>query len=153
MKYTNLRISPNNNYVEVTRACSHDGCDQRLKGDETYCPKCGSKLKKLPDHLDKEAIIALINENIDKLPKPPEVDGTIDNDHCSTTSGIEAHDGWTVTNKGKKTTECPYGKGTSETCGCCTGKGACTFTILPSIPPQYQMCPFRGSGFISCKDA
>lgn len=154
MKYINLRISPNSNYVEVTRACSHDGCDQKLKGDETYCPKCGSKLKKLPDYLDKEAIIALVNENIDKLPKPPKAEPKANHkDDCSTSGGIEDHDGWTVTIKGKETKECPYGKGTPETCGCCTCKGACTVTVLTSFPPQYNMCPFRGSGYIFCKDA
>lgn len=156
MKYINLRISPNTNSVEVTRACSHGDCDQKLKGDENYCPKCGSPLKKLPDYLDKEAIIALVNENIDKLPKPPKVDvwDLLINDHCSTTGGTEDHDGRTVTgSNGKETKECPYGKGTPETCGCCTCKGACTFTILTSIPPQYNMCPFRGSGYIDCSEA
>lgn len=153
MKYINLRISPNTNYVEVTRACSHCDCDQKLKGDENYCPKCGSPLKKLPDHLDKEAIIALVNENIDKLPKPPKVEPTANLDDCSTKSGTGDHYGWSVTGNGKETTECPYGKGTPETCGHCTCKGACTFTVLPSMPPQYNMCPFRGSGYIYCKDA
>jgi hypothetical protein len=154
MKYINLRISPNNNNVEVTRACSHGDCDQILKGDENYCPKCGSPLKKLPDHLDKEAIIALVNENIDKLPKPPTAESKANlDDHCSTTGGIDGHDGWTVTNKGKETTECPYGKGTPEICGFCTSKGACTIGVLTSMPPQYDMCPFRGSGFIRCSEA
>lgn len=153
MKYINLRIGLNNT-VELERACSHGDCDQKLKGDENYCPKCGSPLKKLPSHLDKEAIIALVNENIDKLPKPPKMVGrTIDNDHCSTTGGTGDHDGWTVTSNEKEATECPYGKGTPETCGCCTCKGACTVTVLTSYPPQYNMCPFRGSGYIYCKDA
>ena len=149
MKYINLRISPNTNYVEVTRACSHGDCDQKLKGDENYCPKCGSPLKKLPDHLDKEAIIALVNENIDKLPKPPKMVGrTIDNVHCSTTGGTEEHDGWTATNL-----VCPHGKGAPDVCGFCTRKGACTFTVLPSLPPKHNMCPFRGSGYIDCSEA
>lgn len=160
MKYINLRISPNNDYVEVTRACSHGDCDQKLKGDENYCPKCGSPLQKLPDYLDKRAIIALVNENIDKV-KPQEMMSvamsvrTIDNDHCSTKGGTEDHGGWTVTSNsnGKETTACPYGKGTPETCGRCTCKGACTVTVLTSEPPQYNMCPFRGAGYIFCKDA
>lgn len=155
MKYINLRISPNNDYVEVTCACSHGNCDQKLKGNENYCPKCGSPLKKLPDYLDKEAIIALVNENIDKLPKPPKVEALIiANDHCSTKVGTEDHDGWTVTSSNEKeTTECPYGKGTPATCGLCTCKGACTFTVLTSMPPMYNMCPFRGSGYIDCSEA
>ena len=154
MKYINLRISPNSNTVEVTRACSHGDCDQQLKGDENYCPKCGSPLKKLPDYLDKEAIIALVNENIDKLPKPPTLESKSNLDaHWSTNSDIDDHDGRIVTIKGKETTGCPYRKGTPETCGCCTSKGACTVTILTSMPPQYDMCPFRGSGFIRCSEA
>lgn len=153
MKYINFRIGFNNT-IELERACSHGDCDQKLEGDENYCPKCGSPLKKLPDYLDKEAIIALVNDNIDKLPKPPEISvRTIDNDHCSTKSGTEDHDGWTVTGNGKETKECPYGTGTPETCGFCTCKGACTVTVLTSSPPQYNMCPFRGSGYIFCKDA
>lgn len=157
MKYINLRISPNTDYVEVTRACSHGDCDQKLKGDENYCPKCGSPLKKLPDHLDKEAIIALVNENIDKLPKPPKAEpkATLD-DTCSTTGGTEDHDWWTV--RGSVGTDktrpvCPYGKCNPSTCGYCTCKGACTVTALTSEPPQYAMCPFRGTGFIRCSEA
>lgn len=154
MKYINLRISPNSNHVEVTRACSHGDCDQILNGNENYCPKCGSPLTKLPDHLDKEAIIALVNENIDKLPKPPKAEPKANlDDHCSTTGGTEDHDGWTVPSNGKETKECPYGKGTPETCGHCTGKGACDVTVLTSMPPQYNMCPFRGSGYIDCSEA
>ena len=154
MKYINLRISPNTDFVEVTRACSHGDCDQKLKGDENYCPKCGSPLKKLPDHLDKEAIIALVNENIDKLPKPPKVEPKANlDDHCSTKSGTEDHWGWSVTSNEEGTTECPYGKGTPETCGHCTRKGACDVTVLASLPPQYNMCPFRGSGYIYCSEA
>ena len=152
MKYINLRIGLNNT-VELERACSHGDCDQKLKGDENYCPKCGSPLKKLPDYLDKEAIIALINENIDKLPKPPKAEPKANLDDCSTKSGTGDHYGWSVTIKGKETKECPYGKGTPETCGRCTCKGACTVTVLTSEPPQYNMCPFRGSGYIFCKDA
>ena len=153
MKYINLRIGLNNT-VELERACSHGNCTQKLKGDENYCPKCGSPLKKLPDYLDKEAIIALVNENIDKLPKPPKVEPKANlDDICSTTGGIEDHEGWTATSKGKETKECPYGKGTPETCGRCTCKGACTVTVLTSEPPQYNMCPFRGSGYIDCSEA
>lgn len=154
MKYIDLRISPNTNRVAVTRACSHGDCDQKLKGDENYCPKCGSPLKKLPDYLDKVAIIALVNENIDKLPKPPTVEPKANlDDHCSTKGSTEDHDLWTVNIEGKETTGCPHCKGTPETCGCCTSKGACTFLVLTSLPPQYHMCPFRGSGFIRCSEA
>lgn len=153
MKYINLRISPNSDYVEVTRACSHGDCDQKLKGDENYCPKCGSPLKKLPDHLDKEAIIALINENIDKLPKPPKAEPKANlDDPCSTSGGTEDHDGWAVTSQ-EQASVCPHGKGLPKDCGFCTRKGACTFTILPSIPPKYNMCPYCGTGYIDCKDA
>lgn len=153
MKYINLRIVPNNT-VELERACSHGECGQKLNGDENYCPKCGSPLKKLPDHLDKEAIIALVNENIDKLLKPLTVETNANiNDHCSTQSSVDDHDGWKTTNRGKETTGCPHCKGTPETCGYCTSKGACTFSVLTSFPLQYHMCPFRGSGYIKCKDA
>lgn len=154
MKYINLRISPNSNFIEATRACSHGDCDQILKGYENYCPKCGSPLKKLPDHLDKEAIIALVNENIDKLPKPPKMGGRkIVNDDCSTTGGVEEATEWAVKSIPEGKIVCPRGKGTPETCGCCTSKGACTVTVLTSFPPQYNMCPFRGSGFIQCSEA
>ena len=153
MKYIDLKISPNSNFVEVTRACSHGDCDQILKGDENYCPKCGSPLKKIPDHLDKEAIIALVNENIDKLPKPPtaELKASLDDDFLPKGSA-DYHGGLIVTAQ-RQGIKCPYNRGTPETCGRCTSKGACTVTILTSIPPQYNMCPFCGSGFISCKDA
>ena len=152
MKYINLRIGLNNT-VELERACSHGDCDQKLKGDENYCPKCGSPLKKLPSHLDKEAIIALVNENIDKMPKPPKVEPKANlDDHCSTTGGTEDHDGWTVTSQ-EQAIVCPHGKGLPEDCGFCTRKGACTFTILPSLPPKHNICPFHGGGYIDCKDA
>ena len=167
-KYINLRIGLNNT-VELERACSHGNCDQKLKGDENYCPKCGSPLKKLPSHLDKEAIIALVNENIDKLPKspkmvdriididkipdPPKMVGRIiDNDHCSTTGGTEDHDGWTVTSQ-EQASMCPHGKGLPKDCGFCTRKGACTFTVLTSMPPKYNMCPYCGTGYIDCSEA
>lgn len=154
MKYKNIWISPYSDFVETTRVCSHCGSGEALNGDENFCPRCGAKLTHIPNHLNKDAITGLINENIDKLPKPPKMEPKANlNDHCSTTGGTEDHDGWTVTSNEKETTECPYGKGTPETCGHCTCKGACNFTILPSLPSQYKMCPFRGSGYIFCKDA
>lgn len=166
MKYINLRISPNSNHVEVTRACSHGDCAQQLKGDENYCPKCGSPLKKLPDYLDKDAIIALGNENIDKLPIPPTVESKANlDDHCSTKGGTENHDCETeppvaVWHTSEGTVEIPrpvprclHGDRKPETCGLCTPKGACKATVLLSAPPQYNMCPFRGSGYIYCGDA
>ena len=160
MKYINLRISPNTDYVEVTRACSHGDCDQKLKGDENYCPKCGSPLKKLPDYLDKRSIIALVTENIDKLPKPPTVveANTPAGGDINSTTGIAEADGTVWTVRGSVGTDktgpvCPYGKCDPSTCGHCTGKGACDVTVLTSMPPQYNMCPFRGSGYIDCKDA
>ena len=34
-----------------------------------------------------------------------------------------------------------------------SAKGACTLLICCSNPPQYQMCPLCGGGYIFCKDA
>lgn len=152
MKYINLRISPNNDYVEVTRACSHGNCDQILKGDENYCPKCGSPLKKLPDHLDKEAIIALVNENIDKLPHSIEANDPY-TQRKSVDTQLDSFDRSIAINDMDGKQKCPYGKEDPSTCGLCTGKGVCTAVVLTSFPPKYNMCPFRGSGYIDCKDA
>lgn len=156
MKYTNLRIGPNLALVETARVCSHCKSGVPLRGTENFCPDCGARLKHIPCKLDKEAIIALVNENIDKLPKPPKVpkieDWVIANDHCSTKGGTEDHDGWIVPAQGQGIV-CPHGRGLPEDCGFCTRKGACTFTVLTSIPPQYNICPFHGSGFIRCSEA
>lgn len=152
MKYINLIISPNSNHVVLIRACSHGDCDQQLKGDENYCPKCGSPLKKLPDHLDKEAIIALVNENIDKLPHSIEANAPYANRKSADTQ-TDSFDRSIAINDIDGKQKCPYGKEGPSTCGHCTGKGACSFTVLCSIPPQYNMCPFCGSGYIKCSEA
>ena len=152
MKYINFRIGLNNT-VELDIACSHGDCTRKLKGDENFCPKCGSKLKKLPDHFDKEAIITLINENIDKLLKQPKVEPKANlNDPRSITVGPGDHGGANAIGKEVIVT-CPHGKGFPSVCGLCTGKGACTFEAFSSLPPMYKMCPFRGSGFIRCSEA
>lgn len=97
--------------------------------------------------------LALVNENIYKLPKPLKMVRTIDNNHCSTTERVHEAEGWIVNSMPEGKPMCPYGKVAPDGCGFCTGKGACTFYVLESFPPKYNMCPFRGSGYILCSEA
>ena len=75
MKYSNMQTY--GKIVAFDLVCSHGDCTQKLKGDENYCPVCGSPLKKIPSTLDKEKVVALINENINKLLHPIEANEKI----------------------------------------------------------------------------
>ena len=49
----------------------------------------------------------------------------------------------------------PCGRKVGEHSGCpfLSPNGACTQTVLTSNPPQYNMCPARGTGYIECSKA
>ena len=62
---------------------------------------------------------------------------------CETTSSNAEHD-----------CHCIRGKDSADGCENLLPKsGACTAVVCASMPPQYKICPFRGTGYIKCSEA
>ena len=60
----------------------------------------------------------------------------------------------TKVNESRKEVKCMHGLNVNkDTCGHCTPNGACDMSVCACIPHKYQMCPYKGDGFIDCKDA
>ena len=155
--------------LELNVACSE--CSTKLKGHENFCPFCGHKLDKLPTSVPEKTILDLLLANRGSLAsQEPPVHTVVytdaPNDRGISISPAEQTSQSDDTEwlgladqivppkaKPQGTPTCPYHKGDPSCCGCCTSKGACTVTVLTSMPPQYNMCPFRGSGYIRCSEA
>lgn len=155
--------------LELDVACSK--CSTKLNGHENFCPFCGHKVDKLPTSVPAKTILSLLLANRESLASQEPSDHTVvytadpsDKSTSTSSAGQASQDDDTewlgladqiVPPKAKPqgTPTCPYHKGDPSCCGCCTSKGACTVTVLTSMPPQYNMCPFRGSGYIRCSEA
>jgi len=113
---------------------------------------------------DMEYARKLLKDDIDSLCLGMLADNVIANGDICKTDGNASADKkqWvahsTKTTEGKDEPEgkiLPCGRKMSEhsTCPHLSKNGACTATVLTSMPPQYNMCPARGSGFIKCSEA
>ena len=88
---------------------------------------------------EKSRCDAIANGVINSTTGNPDVDATI-----------------TATNKKEPEEDVlPCGRKRSEHSQCphLSKNGACTAKVLTTFPPQYIMCPARGSGFIMCSEA
>ena len=155
-----------NGGIVLELICS--GCGKQLSSGCNFCPECGKKLDKKPTYLSADVLLEILNDpthaallrkvcetlakfkdlliagNADSATVPTDPGNRADPD-VSKTAPIVAN----VTSEPR----CPYGHSDHHSCGHCTLKGACDVTVLTSMPPQYNICPFRGSGYIYCKDA
>lgn len=129
----------------LSSACSK--CGRDVDGTDKFCRACGHELSHLPEKIRMEVVCEILTQKAkaglledlqedDKKPKKKE--------------RLEEPSDWTVSTC-KPT--CFYGDKDPATCCHCLPSGACDMSVLCSEPPQYNMCPFRGSGFIPCKDA
>lgn len=167
MKYTKILGSPvENNGIRCVRfevVCSK--CGESLDGFENFCSECGHKLKRLKESVPEDFIVRLLNGHYSELetfvatpakavnPNPfDDIERKEDSSGMQDSSGVR----WETRNEsGEKPVEkkCLHGFKDDRHCGHCTPNGACDVTVLTSMPPKYDMCPFRGEGFIDCKDA
>ena len=156
-------------HLEMEVACTQCHCS--LKGDENFCPSCGSKLRHIPLKITEKSILGILNEMVRegkiKVEKKPLGNrGTADlsksiKEDSPLASGVYAGDievgSGSITAPRPLTREAPIicirGKKEEESASCpyLASNGACTAEILTSIPPKYPICPFRGSGYVECK--
>lgn len=134
-------------------------CEHRLEGEEKFCPECGKKLRKIPKKIRTSAIIELLNAALDKGEiketeekrgkKGKKAPGVSTGDDTSVAVGT--HDDDTIATIGMGAPKCPYNHQGPSLCGKCRQEdGACTVTVLTSYPPKYNICPFRGNGYVWC---
>ena len=155
MKYTKIltiQEADNKRYVCLERACRT--CNNVLKGDEIFCPQCGHKLIHIQEEVLEDFIIEALNGRSRTLSV---VTGEADKGYETSVKAkndpnVSCGDPSSSSGESHYEPKCPHGfdKGT---CRHCTPNGACDMLICPTMPPQYQMCPFHGDGFIFCKDA
>ena len=165
MKYSKILGSSNRcggiSYLSMGLVCGK--CRHELCGEEKFCPECGHKLLRLERKIPEDFILGILNgkaisgsvitKPTDDASIPNKVDnGVIDASTAKDDLDVSTDVQQIGSGESHDTIKCPYGHN-SATCGHCTGKGACDMEICTSIPPQYRMCPFHGSGFIFCKDA
>lgn len=166
-KYTTAWGRNGERHLEMEVACTQ--CHYSLKGDENFCPSCGSKLRHIPLKIAEKSILGILNERvrdgkIDVEKEPLGNSGTADlsksiKEDSTLASGVHAGDvevGSDSINAPRPHTSgprnCIHGKMEEESAGCpyLASNGACTAEILTSIPPKYPICPFRGSGYVEC---
>ena len=130
MKYKRL----NNQGIRVYFSAACSKCGKDVDISDKFCRNCGHELSQLPVEISMDETCEILTQAVrnaeETLNVPP--------------SGLQD-----IVNKPK----CLHGDCDPSTCGHCLPSGACDVTVLTSNPPQYNMCPFRGSGFIFCKDA
>ena len=146
MKYTKIKGSPVEDgtvrFVHLERACKE--CGFSLRGEEKFCPECGHKLLRLEEKVPEDFILGFLNGRYKTIAVKTEGNDDI--------TSVTAKNDSKVTTYIPNTPKCLHGLD-KATCGHCTPSGACDMLICTSNPPQYQMCPFHGDGFIFCKDA
>lgn len=154
MKYTKIKGSPVEDgtvsVLYLARACRE--CGFSLRGEEKFCPECGHKLLRLEEKVPEDFILGFLNGRYKTISV-----GEEGNDDVASVTAKDDPNGYVYVQKvgsgeSHYTPKCPHGLD-KATCGHCTPSGACDMEICTSLPPQYRMCPFHGSGFIFCKDA
>lgn len=138
MKYKRLRL--NNQGICFDAACSMCGKDVGIS--DKFCRNCGHKLSQLPAEIIMDKACEILTQGVRNHGPYLVV-------HAETAPNMPPSGLQDIVNKPK----CLHGDCDPTTCGHCLASGACDATVLPTNPPQYKMCPFRGSGFIFCKDA
>lgn len=130
--------------IYLSSACSK--CGRDVDDTDKFCRACGHELSHLPEKIRMEIVCKILTqqakagllEDLQEDDKKPEKEDL-----------PEEPSDWTVSTCKPI---CLHGDMDPATCGHCLPSGACDMSILCSCPPQYNMCPFRGSGFIPCKD-
>lgn len=159
MKYSSFKIGAQNT-LEMQFKCH--ACKNELVGTEKFCPECGVKLNKSPRYIKDEVVLNLLNDAVatgvlkDRSPQQDTIpeDASISKMEESTDApSTDKKTGCCVGGYGEDNySECPlYGEDNYSECPFKEGK-ACTGIVCPSLPPQYPICQFCGSGFVKCSD-
>ena len=151
MKYKRLYFQGG---VRFNVACSQCGKDVGIS--DKFCRNCGHKLSQLPAEISMDKACEILTKGVRNKEGCDSAKETL-KDKCvgraqereETAPNVPPSGLQDIVNK----SHCLHGVCDPSTCGHCLPSGACDATVLPSNPPQYHMCPFRGSGFILCKDA
>lgn len=143
MKYKRL----NNQGIRVyfDAACSKCGKDVDIS--DKFCRNCGHELSQLPVEISMDKACEILTQAVRNQ------EGKELKDICGgraqkweeTAPNVPS----TIVNKPK----CLHGGCDPSTCGHCLPSGACDASVLTSCPPKFNMCPFRGEGWITCEDA
>lgn len=148
MKYT--RLNNQNIRVYFKTACSMCGKDVDIS--DKFCRNCGHKLSQLPAEISMDKACKIITEAVrEGITEASAEEGCIGKaeEWDETAPNKLPTDSWECKDK----PQCLHGDHDPSTCGHCLPSGACDASVLTSYPPKYNMCPFRGNGFINCKDA
>lgn len=131
--------------IYFSSACSK--CGRDVDDTDKFCRACGHELSPLPEKIRVEVVCEILTQKAKAglLEDLQEDDKKTDKEEQP-----EEPSDWTVSTCKPI---CPYGKMDPAKCGHCLPSGACDMTVLCSCPPQYNVCPFCGSGYIFCKDA
>ena len=154
MKYTKIKGSPVEDgtlrFVHRERACKE--CGFSLRGEATFCPECGPKLLRLEEKVPEDFILEILNGRNKTIAVGEEGNNDVASETAKDVSDVSVYVKKVESGESHYTPKCLH-ELDKDTCGHCTPRGACDMLICTSNPPQYQMCPFHGDGFIFCKDA
>ena len=151
MKYATLKLGCQDT-LSMGVVCH--ACKQNLAGTENFCPECGAKLKKIPLVVKAEEIVDILNDAYaTETPQnvPDKKQSVPDANIISKTTGRQ--DGWSVATTAVDHGCCVRGYVHSNFSECPFRKGKiCTAIVCTSLPPQYPVCQFCGSGFVRCSE-
>lgn len=151
MKYSSFKLGFQDN---LTMAVVCHACKAKLAGTENFCPECGAKLKKIPLVVKAEEVVDLLNDAYaTEAPQnvPDKKQSVPDANIISRTTGRQ--DGWSVATTAVDQGCCVRGYVQSNFSECPFRKGKiCTAIVCTSLPPQYPVCQFCGSGFVRCSE-
>ena len=148
MRYNTL--DRHNRSICFSSVCSI--CGRHVDASDKFCRNCGHELVHLPARISMDKVCEIMSEAARKgiTEAPAEERGISKDEEWEETAPKQLPtDSWVC--KGKP--QCLHGDHDPSTCGHCLPSGACDACVLTSFPPQYNMCPFRGEGFITCEDA
>ena len=151
MKYK--RLNNQNIRVYFNAACSKCGKDVDLS--DKFCRNCGHELSQLPVEISMEKVCEILTQAVRNKEGCASAEKNL-KDMCvgraqeleETAPNVPPSGLQDIVNKPK----CLHGGCDPFTCGHCLPSGACDASVLTSCPPKYNMCPFRGEGFITCED-
>ena len=158
MKIHYIRVSESNAKVWLTFMCSQ--CNHSVNKGDRFCRNCGHKLSDMLDEVDMQKAADILTDALRKEPVAPAKTDEADDSNIGSgcTSGAATADpdavkGWVVTESDVNLRCAICGKSSHENCKHLRKSGACDAKMCTSNPPQYQMCPFRGNGFIPITEA
>lgn len=151
MKYSSFKLGFQDN---LTMAVVCHACKAKLAGTENFCPECGAKLKKIPLVVKAEEVVDLLNDagaTGTQKKVPGKKQSVPDANIISKTTGRQ--DGWSVATTAVDHGCCVRGYVPSNFSECPFRKAnICTAIVCTSLPPQYPVCQFFGSGFVKCSE-